>query len=213
MSQTETVESAGPAIPFVDVEALDPETRGLYDRIEAMIGYVPNSMKTYLHRPKVAGALMGLSSAIYGVDEDSLPAGIQAKLGLVCSAINGCAYCTSHQCSAAQNPAAHAAQAAGLSDAEVAALISGEDAGGDPVERACLAYARAASFDPNSVSAGTLAEMRSVLTPGQIVQLAAIVGMWKLFNTIHDSLHLPIEDEKMPYRRFFDDAPGTAADG
>lgn len=197
--------TAGPAIPFVDAEELSAEDRALYDRIESAIGYVPNSMKTYLHRPKIAAAFLSLSSAIYGVDEDSLPVSVQSKLGTICSAINGCAYCTSHQCNAVQNPPAQAASATGLSDDEVSALISGADEGGDPVEQACFAYARAASFDPNSVSAELLDDLKKVLTPPQIVQLSAIVGMWKLFNTIHDSLHLPIEDDKQAYRHFFDE--------
>jgi len=206
MAETDTIDGNAPVIPFVDFEDLDPETRGLYERIEASIGYVPNSMKTYLHRPQIAGALLGLSSAIYGVDDDSLPMSVQSRLGVICSTINGCAYCTSHQCNALQNPPPQASAQAGLSNEEVAALISGEDEGGDPVERACFAYARAASFDPSSVSAEMLDGLKSVLTPGQIVQLAAIVGMWKLFNTIHDSLHFPIEDDKLAYRHFFDTA-------
>ncbi|MCB2072242.1 MAG: carboxymuconolactone decarboxylase family protein [Novosphingobium sp.] len=205
MSASEAIAEAGPAIPFVDPESLDPETRALHDRIGAAIGYVPNSMLTYLHRPAIAAAFLGLSSAIYGADDDSLPMAVQSKLGVICSSINGCAYCTSHQCNALQNPPS-AAAAAGLSDSEVAELISGEAEGGDPVEQACFAYARAASFDPNSVSSEMLADLRKHLSPGQIVQLAAIVGMWKLFNTIHDSLHLPIEEQKVPYRRFFDAA-------
>ncbi len=204
MSETATLEKE-PTIPFVDVETLDPQTRALYDRIATAIGYVPNSMLTYLHRPQIAAAFLGLSAAIYASDDGSLPFEIQSKLGLICSAINGCAYCTSHQCSAAQNPGAKSAvQLSGLSDAEVTALISGKDTGGSPAEQACFAYARAASFDPNSVSPGILADLKLHLSPAQIVQLAAIVGMWKLFNTIHDSLHLPIEDTKMPYRHFFE---------
>lgn len=206
MSVTEAVAATEPAIPFVDPESLDPETRALHDRIGAAIGYVPNSMLTYLHRPQIAAAFLGLSSAIYGVDDGSLPMSVQSKLGVICSAINGCAYCTSHQCNVLQNPAAQAGAQAGLSDSEVERLISGDEKGSDPVEQACFAYARAASYDPNSVSPEMLADLRAQLTPAQIVQLAAIVGMWKLFNTIHDSLHLPIENDKQPYRRFFDAA-------
>jgi alkylhydroperoxidase family enzyme len=208
MATIEAESATTPAIPFVDPETLDPETKALHDRIGAAIGYVPHSMLTYLHRPQIAAAFLGLSSAIYGVDDESLPMAVQSKLGLICSTINGCAYCTSHQCNALQNPPAQVAATAGLSDAEVEAVISGADEGSDPVEKVCFAYARAASFDPNSVSSELLAELKAHLTPPQIVQLSAIVGMWKLFNTIHDSLHLPIEDNKLPYRRFFDAARG-----
>ena len=31
------------------------------------------------------------------------------------------------------------------------------------------------------------------LTPPQVVELACVVGFWKMFNTIHDSLHVPLE--------------------
>ena len=200
---------AEPAIPFVDIASLGEQDRALYDRIGASIGFVPNSMKTYLHRPQIAAAFLALSAAVYNQGEDSLPRGVQSKLGVLCSAINGCRYCTSHQCSALQNPAAHGAAAQGLSDAAIVALISGADEGSDAVERACFAYARAASFDANSVSAEILDDLKAQLSPGQIVELAGIVGMWKLFNTIHDSLHLPIEDDKAPYGRFLD-ASGPA---
>ncbi len=39
--------------------------------------------------------------------------------------------------------------------------------------------------------------------------LYAIVGMWRMLNTIHDSLHLPVEEEKLPYPRFFGEAQGA----
>ena len=195
-----------PAIPYIDPETLDPETKALFDRIGSAIGFVPNSMRTYLHRPQIAAALMGLSSAVYAQDEGALPLEIQSKLGVVCSAINGCAYCSSHQCDAVQNPAAMSVDGKGLSDEDVTALISGEYNGESPAEQAALAYARAASLDPNAVSDDILADLRANLTPAQIVQLAATVGLWKLFNTIHDSLHLPIEDKKLPFRRLFDES-------
>jgi alkylhydroperoxidase family enzyme len=193
-----------PVIAFVDAGQLDPEVLALYTRINASVGFVPNSMKTYLHRPKVAAALLDMSLAIYGEDDDSLPMPIQAKLGLVCSSVNGCAYCTTHQCSLLQTPTPHriGGLSLGLSDDQVSALISGADEGGDARERACFAYARTASRDANAVSDEILSALRAHLTPGQIIQLAAIVGMWKLFNTVHDSLHLPIEAQMEPYRRF-----------
>ena len=201
------VQTAEPAIPFVEVEALDLQARAVHDRIQAAIGFMPNSMLTYLHRPAIAAALIDLRAAVYAADDDSLPATIQARLGLICSSVNGCAYCTSHQCSSVQSPKAQV-QAAGLTDAQVADLISGKDEGNDPVERACYAFARAASFDPGSVSLEMLQELRTLLTPSQIVQLAAIVGKWKMINLIHDGLHLPIEDSKLDYLHFFEAGRG-----
>ena len=37
--------------------------------------------------------------------------------------------------------------------------------------------------------------MKKHLTPPQIVELACVVGFWKFYNAVHDSLHIPIESE------------------
>jgi hypothetical protein len=29
--------------------------------------------------------------------------------------------------------------------------------------------------------------------PPQIVELACVVGFWKFYNAVHDSLHIPLE--------------------
>jgi alkylhydroperoxidase family enzyme len=56
-----------------------------------------------------------------------------------------------------------------------------------------MAFVGAASADPTAVSDALLQRLREHLSPEQIVELAAVVGFWKMYNTIHDSLHIPIE--------------------
>lgn len=180
-----------PAVPYVDIATLDPQSLAVFDRVAATTGFVPNSLLTYFHRPAIGRAILGMMGAVYGDPDSTLPPAIKGKLGLLCSAINGCAYCTSHQCHVASHPPGGAA---GLSEAQVRDLVSGADLGADPLEQACFTYARAASFDPNSVSPEMLVDLQTVLTPAQLVELAGIVGVWKMVNTIHDSLNLPIED-------------------
>ncbi len=60
-------------------------------------------------------------------------------------------------------------------------------------ERACFDYARAASEDPSNVPREILDRLAGHLTPPQVVELACVVGFWKMYNTIHDSLHVPLE--------------------
>lgn len=175
-----------PVIPFVDVGALAPQDRAVLDGMAAITGFVPASMRTYFHRPAIAKAIMGLMAAVFQDGEAALPVGLKVKLGVVCSAINGCAYCTSHQCHAAM-------KMPGFDDAALGALVSGEDVGADPVEQVCLDYARQVSFDPASYGLERLEALKEVLSAPQIVELAAVVGMWKMINTIHDTLHLPSE--------------------
>ena len=54
-------------------------------------------------------------------------------------------------------------------------------------------YVRAASEDPTSVPDEILQRLKQHLTPPQIVELACVVGFWKFYNTVHDSLHIPVE--------------------
>lgn len=192
---------SAPAIPFVDPEALDGETRALLDRMGAMLGFVPHSMLTYAHRPAIARAVIGLMGTLIGDAESTLPAALKGKLGIICSTINGCAYCTSHQCHAAAHPPGGGT---GLDEEQLTALVTGADEGADPVERACFAYARAASRDPASVTGAMLDWLREDLTSAQLVELAAVVGMWKMINTIHDTLRLPIEESMLDHARYLE---------
>jgi len=192
-----------PIIPFVDPDALDPESRAMLENMTIMLGFVPHSMLTYFHRPAIARAVMGMMGAVFQDGEATLPGAIKGKLGIICSAINGCVYCTSHQCHSASLPPGGAP---GLSDEQLSALVSGADTGSDPVEVACFTFARAASSVPASVTTDILEGLKEVLTSAQIVELAAVVGLWKMINTIHDTLHLPIEDGMEQYARFHAEA-------
>jgi alkylhydroperoxidase family enzyme len=62
-------------------------------------------------------------------------------------------------------------------------------------ERACFDYVRAASADPTSVPTEILQRLKQHLTPPQIVELACVVGFWKFYNTVHDSLQIPVESQ------------------
>ena len=76
----------------------------------------------------------------------------------------------------------------------VTALLDGAAEPADETEAACLAFVRAASENPSGVTAEILAELKHHLTPPQIVELACVVGFWKMYNCIHESLHVPIEE-------------------
>jgi alkylhydroperoxidase family enzyme len=52
---------------------------------------------------------------------------------------------------------------------------------------------RAASSDPGAVADEIYDRLKAHLTPAQIIELACVTGFWKMYNTIHDSLRIPIE--------------------
>jgi hypothetical protein len=44
---------------------LDAQAVAVHDRIQAAIGFMPNSMLTYLHHRAIAAALIELRAAVY----------------------------------------------------------------------------------------------------------------------------------------------------
>jgi hypothetical protein len=63
------------------------------------------------------------------------------------------------------------------------------------MERACFDYVRSASEDPTSVPEEILQRLKKHLTAPQVIELACVVGFWKFYNTVHDSLRIPVESQ------------------
>jgi alkylhydroperoxidase family enzyme len=180
-------------VPPVDVSTLSEEDQKTLEAIQDNAGYLPNSARLWMHRPDIARAAMGWSRAIRVSPDSTLPLELKAKLGIICSSVNNCRYCTSHQCGFAAHDAQSAVWAAGLSEAQMVALIDGSDKGDTPLEEACFEFARIASFDPQGVSAELVERTLQHLRPPQLVELAAVIAHWKFYNTAHDILHVPLE--------------------
>jgi alkylhydroperoxidase family enzyme len=81
----------------------------------------------------------------------------------------------------------------GLNEEELQDIITGAYEPKNEMERVCLDYVRSASEDATSVPDEILQRLRQHLSPPQIVELACVVGFWKFYNTVHDSLHIPVE--------------------
>ena len=90
----------------------------------------------------------------------------------------------------------------GYSDADVRALLDPGFEPDDPAEAACFAFARAATRDPSDVPQAVISRMTEVLTPPQVIELACVVGFWRMYNSIHESLYVPVEDELLGGRDF-----------
>ena len=75
---------------------------------------------------------------------------------------------------------------------ELLDLLRGDDEPKNEMERACFDFVRAASQEPGAVPDEIYDRLKRELTPPQ-VELACVVGFWKMYNTIHDSLRVPIE--------------------
>jgi len=189
---------ADPFIPYVDEKNFGPRLRAVLEPYKRRMGFVPNALKLYAHRPEIAETLFTLNSKIMRDSSSALPQLLKRKVAVICCALNGCAYCTAHSCSMLKRPPSGDPmlnEGWGLSEEELQGLIDGSLPPKSDTERVCFAYARAASSDPTDVPMEILGDLKRHLTPPQIMELACVIGFWKFYNTVHDSLHIPVEQQ------------------
>lgn len=192
---TVTVE-AEPFIPYIEEADFDPRLDAVLQPYKKRMGFVPNALKLYAHRPEIAETLFALNSRVMRDPSSALPQGLKRKVAAICCAVNGCSYCTSHSCNMLKRQSTGDpmdSEGWSMSEEELQGLIDGSAPPADEMERVCFAYARAASFDPTDVPVEILDDLKAHLSPPQIMELACVIGFWKFYNTVHDSLHIPIE--------------------
>jgi uncharacterized peroxidase-related enzyme len=189
----EPLVEAEPFIPYVAPERYPAELRPMLAAYEARMGFLPNALKLYMHRPEILKLLIQLNNTVMRDASGQLDKGLKRRIGALCSRLNGCTYCTAHNCGTLKTAVGAEAEGWGFSDADVRRLYAPGYRGEGEFEHACFDYARAASEDSSNVPDEVLRRLAAHLTPPQVVELACVVGFWKMFNTIHDSLHVPLE--------------------
>jgi uncharacterized peroxidase-related enzyme len=198
-----TVE-AEPIIPYVPKDKMPKNLMGVLEPYEKRMGFVPNALKLYAHRPEIAETLWRLNSNVMRDPSSTLDQFLKRRLSALASVVNGCAYCTSHCCSMLKKPTTAGFEGWGLDDAAVRELLEEDYQPKDELERVCFDFVRAASTDPANVPGEIHKRLVKHLSPPQIVELACVVGFWKLYNTVHDALNIPVEQALIPDTKYVD---------
>ena len=184
---------AEPFIPYVKEEDFAPQLKPVVEPYKQRMGFLPNALKLYAHRPEIAETLWKLNSNVMRDPSSTLDQFLKRRLAAVICMINGCAYCTAHSCAMLKKPRDGQAEGWGLAEDELQDMLLGDLEPKDEFERVCFDFARAASADPTAVPGEILQRLKQHLSPPQIVELACVVGFWKLYNTVHDALSIPVE--------------------
>ncbi len=192
-----------PFIPYVPDEQVVERLRPVVEPYMKRMGFLPNALKLYAYRPEIAETLFRLNSNVMRDPSSTLDQMLKRKLAAVACKTNGCAYCTAHSCNMLMRDKG-SAEGWGLSQDELLNILDGDYRPDNPMERACFDYVRAASAAPDAVPMAILDELKRHLTPPQIVELACVVGFWKFYNTVHDSLHIPVEEHLLNDTRYVD---------
>src|ERR671924_2422362 len=86
-------QTSEPFIPYVPDEKVVERLRPVVEPYMKRLGFLPNALKLYAHRPEIAETLFKLNSNIMRDPSQALPQFLKRKLSALASKTNGCAYC------------------------------------------------------------------------------------------------------------------------
>lgn len=181
-----------------------PGLQPVFQAAEAVMGFVPNSMRTMAHMPQLPFAFASLANVIFGGDlkalmagladripeqedaEQNLPPGLVQLIAFAVSLAAGCRYCQAHT--------SHSAHRAGEDAAKFDAILTYDESPlFSEAERAALALAFAAGSVPNESGTGHFKRLREHFTDRQIVQIAGVVALFGFLNRWNDTLATELE--------------------
>ncbi|MHB8632771.1 MAG: carboxymuconolactone decarboxylase family protein [Thermoplasmatota archaeon] len=149
-------------------------------------GFEPNIMRALALRPEIMVAEDAWSKAVmYG---GLLPRRLKEAVATTVSAVNRTEYCVASH--------AHQANLVGVPAPQVAACRTLTFEGFPPAERAALQFARKAAGDMRAMGPSDVAALRAFYSPAEIVELAAVVASFMMYNTFVTVLGLELEAEQ-----------------
>ena len=110
-----------PFIPYVEENDYPANLKPVLDPYVKRMGFLPNALKLYMHRPEIAETLWKLNSNVMRDPSSTLDQGLKRRLATVASNVNGCTYCTSHHCAILKSAADSGAEGWGMTHEDLTA--------------------------------------------------------------------------------------------
>ena len=161
-----------------------PQHEEQFARLEEVMGFVPNSMKTMARVPGLVESLGALAGTV--VMTGLIPRDLVQMVAMMVSTGSGCRYCQAHT--------SHSAARLGVSEdklAEIWAFETSEQF--DDAERAALRLAFHAGQVPNAATAEHFAAAKEHYTDDQIAAIVAVCSLFGYFNRWNDTMATELE--------------------
>ena len=179
-----------PNVSPVDDPTSMPELAPVFDRMEAGLGFVPNSILTMARVPGLAGAFSGLAGPI--LRNDLIEPGLVQMIAMAASTAAGSRYCQAHT--------SHTGHRVGVDEAKLADVYDFEHSDRfSDAERTALRLAFAAASVPNTSGPDHFAELRRYFDDEQIAAIVAVIALFGFLNRWNDTIGTELED---PARQF-----------
>jgi uncharacterized peroxidase-related enzyme len=171
----------GERLEFIPISAR-PEVHYYISRM----AFLPNAIKLYLHNPWSAEHLMRFNNAVMRSEQGSLPEEFKYRLALVASRDNECTYCTAHH-------AATLKRRWNYSEDDLDRVLS-LDQPANEREAVAFEFVHQASLDPAGVTDDLRRRLAEHYTPSEVMEIVLVMGFWKMYNTMHTAMGVPLED-------------------
>jgi AhpD family alkylhydroperoxidase len=192
LEDPEASPEATPFIPYADTGAAPDRLRRQIDAYADRMGFLPNALRLYLHVPQIMGEFMRTNNAVMRHSDNLLPEEFKYRMSFVVSRGHGCRYCCAHHAMTLK-------RRWGLDDARLEEILNLENPE-DEREAAAWGYAYAGSrglldHDHGDDLRDRLAQL---FRPAEVLELAATLGFWAMYNRVHSTLAVPIEEHLLP---------------
>ncbi|HKA71282.1 MAG TPA: carboxymuconolactone decarboxylase family protein [Xanthobacteraceae bacterium] len=177
------------------VRMIAPETAGaelaeVYDAVRAQWGRISNFSQVLAHQPAALQGWMLPNDAIRlkNVKADPDYVKIQQLVIIKTSALNGSAYCMSHNVPLGKK--------VGLTEEQIAAAQGSDymaSAALDARQKAAIRWAEAVTNMTARDDDAAFQAMQQHFSEQQIVELTVFCGMWNYSNRLCEALHIDLE--------------------
>ena len=165
------------------------------------MAFLPNAIKLYLHNPWSAEHLIRLNNAVMRSEQGALSEEFKYRLALIASRDNECTYCTAHHAKTLKRRWRY-------SEDELERVLS-LDEPADEREAAAFEFVHQASIDPSGVTDDMRARLTEHFSPSEVMEIVLVTGFWKMYNTMHTAMGVPLEDPVLQEANWVKVAPHT----
>ena len=157
----------------------------MFQQMEDMVGFVPNSLLTMGRRPAILKGYLALANGV--MMSGTVDTRLKRMAALVASSAAGCLYCQAHM--------VIFSTVLGASPEDMAAIWQFEfNDEFDDKEKAVLRLARDAGQVPNGVTAEHFAELKQHFSEDEICELVGAIALFGFLNRWNDTMATDLED-------------------
>ena len=183
---THTVEE-DPFLPYADLQEVPSDLKKQLDAYSDRMGFLPNALKFYSHRPHILKQIIRLNNTIMRHSRNLLSEEFKYRMSFIVSRNHGCRYCCAHHASTLRTKF-------GCSDDELSDILNLENPRDDR-ERIAWEFVDVASLGPEHVDDAHRSRLADAFSPEEVVEIVCTLGFWAFYNRVHACTAMPIETQ------------------